>query len=71
MTKRRATINLMGCDMTKSTEYKRNVENDQSASFWLKKALVTAEGRDVLDALADAEQLLEYCQQRAIEAGVA
>lgn len=57
--------------MSKSEEYRRKVESDPSASFWLKKALVTADGRDVLDALADAEQLLEYCQQRAIEAGIA
>lgn len=56
--------------MTKSEQYRRNVEADPGASFWLKKALVTAEGRDVVDMLSDAEQLLQYVQQRAIEAGV-
>lgn len=51
-----------------AAQIKQHHESDFSSSFWLKKAIVTAEGRDVLDALNDAEALLTYCQQRAYEA---
>lgn len=54
----------------KSKQYQREVEADQSASFWLKKAICTAEHRDALDALIDAEALLAYCKLRAAEAGL-
>ena len=53
-----------------SQELKQLTEADKSVSFWLKKAIVTAEGRDVLDALDDAQTLLVYCQARAKEAGL-
>ena len=51
----------------KSTDLQRSIETDMSASFWLKKAIVTAEGRDPLDALRDAETLQMYCQLRMDE----
>ena len=56
--------------MMNSEQVKRTIENSHSASFWLKKAVVTAEGRDVLDALYDAQALLEFCRARAVECGI-
>jgi len=53
--------------MMKSTDLQQSIESDVSASFWLKKALVTAESRDPLDALRDAETLQMYCQLRLDE----
>ena len=60
----------MGAAMThmSAAQIKARIEADHAASFWLKKAIITAEGRDCLDALGDAEFLLTYCQQRAYEA---
>ena len=51
----------------KSSEMQRAIESDMSASFWLKKAIVTAEGRDPFDALCDAETLVQYCTLRLDE----
>lgn len=51
-----------------ANEFKREVERDPAESFWLKKALVTAEGRDPIDAMNDAETLLFFCKLRLAEA---
>lgn len=37
---------------------------DPSTSYWLKDALRAAEGRDLLDALADAETLVEVLSEQ-------
>ena len=51
-------------------QFQSEVEQDKAASFWLKKAICTAEGRDVLDAMIDAEALLAYCKLRCVESGI-
>lgn len=59
-----------GCGMN-STQFASVVVLDSpAASFFLKDAVKKAADRDVLDALRDAEVLLEYCQLRAQEAGL-
>ncbi len=50
-----------------SKELANRIENSMSASFWLKKAIVTAQGRDPVDMVRDAELLLLYCKQRLAE----
>ena len=54
----------------KSNYFALQVEQDQAASFWLKKAIGDAATRDVLDALIDAEALLAFCKLRAKECGL-
>jgi hypothetical protein len=41
-----------------------------TASRWLREANATASQRDVLDALRDAETLVELCRARARAAGI-
>ena len=53
-----------------STELATQVEHSLGASFWLKQAFRDLSHRDVLDALNDAEALLEFCRVRAREAGL-
>jgi len=40
------------------------IANDPSASFWLKAAILAAAKRDPVDALNDAEMLVEFCKLR-------
>ncbi len=42
-----------------------------ATSYWLVRAVIELENRDVQDALIDAEHLLAICQERAREAGLA
>jgi len=51
-------------------QLKREIERSLEASFWLKKAVVELERRDPVDALGDAEVLLDFCRKRAQEVGV-
>lgn len=44
------------------------IANDQSASYWLKAAVIASDQRDPVDALHDAEALVEACKQRLAEA---
>lgn len=46
------------------------VLKDFGASFWLKAAIHKASQRDCLDALYDAEALVNYCKARARESGI-
>ena len=45
----------------------RQIRESSSESFWLKTAVLAADDRDCLDALYDAETLLEFCRLRASE----
>ncbi len=56
---------------TTSLHLKNMVESDPCASFWLKAAINAASKRDCLDALNDAEMLLEYVREVAKENGIA
>ena len=42
----------------------RTLRASNCVSFWLKRALIDLYVRDPVDALADAEQLVEVCRQR-------
>ena len=53
-----------------SSELKAKIKGSISASFWLRHAINDLECRDALDALRDAEALLEFCRVRAREAGL-
>ena len=53
-----------------SNQFSSTINSDFSASFWLQEAIQAASSRDVLDALIDAEALLEFCRVRAREAGL-
>tara|TARA_R110000772_G_scaffold15176_1_gene44094 strand:+ start:104 stop:292 length:189 start_codon:yes stop_codon:yes gene_type:complete len=50
---------------------KQDIINSPSASKWLKAAIQTAERRDILDALRDAEALVQLLQEDCIKAGFA
>lgn len=53
-----------------SQQLKREIGLSLEASFWLKEAVVKLDRRDPVDALADAEVLLEFCRMRTREVGV-
>lgn len=53
-----------------SDQIAKYYEESPSASYFVKKAIKAAAGRDVLDALNDAEALLAFCKLRAQEAGL-
>jgi hypothetical protein len=42
----------------------------RSASFWLKGAVLIFRDRDAVDALKDAETLVEYCKLRCRDCGI-
>jgi hypothetical protein len=44
------------------------IANDPSASYWLKAAVIASNQRDPVDALNDAEALVQVCKQRLAEA---
>lgn len=50
--------------MRKAIELFNRIESSFGASYWLKAAVKTMSKRDPVDALHDAEALLEYCQLR-------
>jgi len=48
----------------------RALESSMGASFWIKKAALELADRDALDALRDAETLLQIARERAAAAGL-
>lgn len=53
-----------------SEEMAKIISKDPAASYWLKQAVKGLSGRDIVDALKDAEVLLKYAQLRWDEVSV-
>lgn len=53
-----------------SQQFASIIEQSKAHSYWLKKAIVTAQGRDICDMHADTEALLKYCEMRSVEEGL-
>jgi len=54
--------------MTTAAQIEKRIKDDPAASYALRCMMGSARQRDPLDALRDAQQLLEYCQTLYIEA---
>lgn len=47
-----------------ANEYYKQIQASPCATYWLKDAVKVASTRDPVDALRDAEALVQYCQKR-------